>query len=101
MGQLLSELLPNASRPSTFGGTSFWVAGPEALDANALATLAEQHGIIIEPGEIYFAQRNAPKNHFRLGFSSIPVERIEPGLRALAELIDGMIAAAGSDQPRH
>lgn len=101
MGRLLSELLPNASQPSTFGGTSFWVAGPETLDASALATLAEQHGIIIEPGEIYFAQHNAPKNYFRLGFSSIPVERIEPGLRALAGLIDGMSAAAGADHPRH
>ena len=28
-----------------------------------------------------------PRNHFRLGFSSIPVDRIEPGLKLLGEII--------------
>ena len=28
-----------------------------------------------------------PRNYFRLGFSSIPVDRIEPGLKLLGDII--------------
>ena len=45
-------------------------------------------GIVMEPGSIHFADENGPKNFFRLGFSSIAVEQIEPGIKLLSELID-------------
>jgi Transcriptional regulators containing a DNA-binding HTH domain and an aminotransferase domain (MocR family) and their eukaryotic orthologs len=34
-----------------------------------------------------FPRRGRPRNFFRLGFSSIPAERIEPGIKLLAEVI--------------
>ena len=41
----------------------------------------------IEPGDVFFLADDPPRNYFRLGFSSIPVDRIEPGIRTLAEIV--------------
>jgi GntR family transcriptional regulator/MocR family aminotransferase len=74
-----------------YGGTSFWVKGPRGLNAEALAEMAQNEGIIIEPGSVYFAQGHRPDNHFRLGFSSIPSERIGEGIEKLAALMASMV----------
>ena len=87
MGQALSKYLPDSARNPTFGGTSYWVKGPNGLNAAKLAQEAIGEGVVIEPGRINFMARNAPKNYFRLGFSSLPLEKIEPGIKLLAGLI--------------
>lgn len=88
MSQALSSHLPDSSRVPSFGGSSYWVEGPKDLNADRLAVAARDAGIIIEPGSINFAVDPAPKNYFRLGFSSIEASKIEPGIRKLARLID-------------
>jgi len=35
---------------------------------------------------VFFADPRAGRNYFRLGFSSIALDRIEPGLRRLADV---------------
>jgi GntR family transcriptional regulator/MocR family aminotransferase len=87
MGEALARFMPDASRIPTFGGTCYWVRGPDELDAETLAREALKDGIVIEPGRILFAADNGPRNYFRLGFSSIPAENIEPGIRLLAGVI--------------
>ena len=87
MGQALQTHLPDSSRIPSFGGTSYWVWGPADLDSEQLAQAAAERGILIEPGRIHFAAHDAPRNFFRLGFSSIPEERIEPGIALLAEVV--------------
>ncbi len=87
MGDALAEHLPESSRVPTFGGTAYWVRGPESLDARSLAARAAAEGILIEPGDVHFVAPDGPRNFFRLAFSSVPVDRIEPGVRRLAELI--------------
>ena len=87
MGQALADHLPGWSKAPTFGGTSYWVSGPKGFDAARLADRALDDGVIIEPGAVNFAGKKAPKNNFRLGFSSIAAERIEPGIRLLADII--------------
>lgn len=82
----LERWLPHFHRRRAPGNSSVWVEGPAGFDAGALAMQAAARGILIEPGEIFFAGDDPPKNLFRLGFSSIAAERIEPGLRALAEV---------------
>lgn len=89
LGRALARHLPHAARTPTFGGSSFWVEGPAGLDASELAERALKRGVLIEPGEVHFMSAPCPRNCFRLGFSSIPEERIEPGIELLAELIDG------------
>jgi GntR family transcriptional regulator/MocR family aminotransferase len=94
MGSALQTHMPDSSRIPSFGGTSYWVWGPAELDAEHLAAAAADRGILIEPGRIHFAAHDAPRNFFRLGFSSIPEERIEPGIELLAEVVKGQTAQA-------
>jgi GntR family transcriptional regulator/MocR family aminotransferase len=67
-----------------FGGTSFWVNGPDWLDARVLARRAMDEGVLIEAGDVFFRREDAPLNHFRLAYSAISAERIAPGVARLA-----------------
>ena len=91
MGNTLKSLLPGWADSPSFGGTSYWVQGPKELDANELALRAMDDGIIIEPGQVFFENPEGNANTFRLGFSSIPQERIEPGLERLANIVRTMV----------
>lgn len=71
----------------TFGGSAFWVRLPEFVCARELEALAAEHGIVINAGNNYFASREGPGNFCRLGFSSIPEERIGEGIDKLAMLV--------------
>ncbi|MCB1417097.1 MAG: PLP-dependent aminotransferase family protein, partial [Nitratireductor sp.] len=66
--------------------------GPAELDTAKLQVAALEDGIIIEPGQVFWANpqevENGRTNYFRLGFSSIPEDRIAPGLERLRELTD-------------
>lgn len=96
-GQALQTHMPDSSRIPSFGGTSYWVWGPADLDSDRLTHAAAERGILIEPGRIHFAAHDAPRNFFRLGFSSIPDERIEPGIELLAEVIREQEARVGAE----
>ncbi|MDJ0611344.1 MAG: PLP-dependent aminotransferase family protein [Kiloniellales bacterium] len=87
MGAALARYLPDSATTPSFGGTSFWVRGPESLDSDVLARQALGEGIVIEPGSVFFHAPKPPRNYFRLGFSSIASERIAPGIEKLAGLI--------------
>ena len=89
MDHALQHYLPASATKPGFGGTSFWVRGPDNLDARELAERAKSEGVLIEPGRVHFFAEPRPKNYFRLAFSSLPAERIEPGIRILSELIYG------------
>ena len=87
MGEALSQHLPESTRPPTFGGTAFWLQGPANLDTRALEQLAAERGILIEPGDVHFLSTDPPRCFFRLGFSSVTVDRIAPGIEKLADLV--------------
>jgi GntR family transcriptional regulator/MocR family aminotransferase len=88
MAQAVDDWFPYSRRRRSFGGTSFWITGPEWLDADRLAESAARQGVLIEPGAVHFAGAHIPRNHFRLGFSAIANERIVPGIKLLAGMID-------------
>lgn len=87
MGDALKRHLPDASRVPSFGGTAFWVKGPQALDSEDLARAAAAKGVLIEPGRVSFGTAEAPRNFYRLAFSSIDDQKIEPGIQILAGLV--------------
>ncbi|MFT5706723.1 MAG: GntR family transcriptional regulator/MocR family aminotransferase [Oceanospirillaceae bacterium] len=91
MDEALTKYLPESHNQPTFGGSCYWVKGPEGLNAKELQEIAITKSILIEAGEIHFHQKPAPQNYFRLGFSSISTDKIEPGIKALAELIHEMV----------
>lgn len=88
VGQALQELLPESAEPPVFGGSAYWVKGPSELDARELKRLARERGVVIESGDMYFHKDNPPLNFFRLGYSSIPTERIRPGIERLIKIIN-------------
>jgi GntR family transcriptional regulator/MocR family aminotransferase len=102
MASALHKHMPNSSSIPSFGGTSFWVKGPQWLDSELLAEDCASQSILIEPGRIYFGAPEQPRNYFRLGFSSIEERKIEPGIKLLAEAISqrqGQIACSAQATP--
>ncbi len=87
MGESLSRYLPESTQIPTFGGTAYWVKGPKGLDSSQLQVEAQQKGILIEPGDIFFMHPDQHKNFFRLGFSSLSENKIDDGLKKLVELV--------------
>ena len=76
---------------SHFGGTSFWVKGPDWLDARELARRAAEEGVLIEAGDVFFGRgKKPPLNYFRLAYSAIAAERIPEGIHRLAKVMRRM-----------
>ncbi len=92
MQSALARYLPDSFQAPTFGGLSFWLEGPAGLDARLLAERALARGIVIEPGDVHFFIEPRPRQFFRLGFSAIADELIEPGIKLLAEVVDETLA---------
>lgn len=70
-----------------YGGSSLWMQAPDHVDTQSLASDLALEGVMIEPGAPFFHEANRCKNYYRLGYSSIPTPRIEPGIRKLADAI--------------
>jgi GntR family transcriptional regulator/MocR family aminotransferase len=88
----LARHLPDVDYRSVAGASSFWLRFPEGTDTRALAEAAERAGVLIEPGDVFFAGDAPARRYARLGFASIATERIEAGVRALAD-VHAMLAA--------
>ena len=92
MHAALTRHLHDCRFRQTSGGTALWIEGPAKLDARELEKAAAKSGILIEPGDVHFLSDMGPRNYFRLGFSSIALERIEPGIKLLGEVIGRQLA---------
>lgn len=88
MGVALERYFPGWAEAPVFGGTTFWCKGPTAFDARVLAKEALKSGVVIEPGDVFFAVPEEHRNYFRLSFSSIPEGKIEKGVALLAQTAD-------------
>jgi len=73
------------------GGTTYWVRTPDDFDVANLAREAEKHGILIEPVEYYYANRENAENCFRMGVTSLAVNSIRPGVERLVGLIRDLV----------
>ncbi|WP_456387086.1 MocR-like pyridoxine biosynthesis transcription factor PdxR [Profundibacter sp.] len=72
---------------ASFGGSGFWVEAPPGIDTEVLRHRLADNGVLIEAGNPFFAGEDAPRNHFRLAYSSIPSERIPEGIRRISQAI--------------
>lgn len=73
------------------GGTTYWVRTPDDFDVANLVRQAEQHGILVEPVEHYYANRENAENCFRMGVTSLAVDKIRPGVERLVGLIRELV----------
>ena len=69
------------------GGSSFWMQAPDDVDTESLAQDLHAQGVLIEPGRVFFDPAHAPRNFYRLAYSTIPVGRIAEGVGLIAEAI--------------
>ena len=72
-----------------FGGSSFWMRASEGLDTKFVAARLLEKGVLIEPGRAFFINEQAPKNYYRLAYSSLPVSKIADGVALVANEMNG------------
>jgi GntR family transcriptional regulator/MocR family aminotransferase len=87
--------LPGFQRSPSTGGSSLWLCCPPGIDGPAFFAAARARGVLVEPGEAFFATPGAGRQHFRLGLSSIPAARIAAGIAALAAAAAEVAGASG------
>ncbi len=73
------------------GGTTYWVRTPDTFDVEAFAHSAAERGILVEPVRHYYANKENAENCFRMGVTSLDIERIRPGVTRLVELIRSQV----------
>ncbi|WP_392551944.1 PLP-dependent aminotransferase family protein [Orbus wheelerorum] len=87
MLEQLAKYMPKTVRwTKPEGGMFIWVELPEHIDSTALLAIAVQNNVAFVPGETFFAT-NPRKNCLRLAFVTVPEDRIEQGIKTLAQLI--------------
>jgi GntR family transcriptional regulator/MocR family aminotransferase len=87
LDRLLPKYLPGCSWLRGAGSTSYWITCPPGCDTAALAEAARAEGVVIEPGDVFSMHAGTNRRCFRLGFSSIRTDRVEPGIERLGRLI--------------
>lgn len=92
MGQHLKEFAFRLPQ----GGSSVWITAPPWCDASELALVAQRHGVLIEPGEVFHLRPPYPCRSFRLRLSSISADRIDEGIAALSRAVDELGQARGA-----
>lgn len=100
----MQDHLPDWQVNATDGGSALWVRGPDGLDAHALAGVAEGHGVLIEPGDVFFLQPDQvpgtdAARYFRMGFTSIDARHIDQGVQRLRDAFYEWRAAARRASP--
>ena len=67
------------------------VSGPEfdryGGNTSCIEIRCGEYRLLFDAGVTFFDHPTPPDNHFRLGYSAIPLDRIEPGIAALARLV--------------
>lgn len=81
----MARHLPECRITPVRGGGSCWVQLPAHVPAKTLAQQAAEHGVLIEPGDVFFTATRNTGNFIRLGYQSIPADQIDQGIKALAE----------------
>lgn len=72
---------------ANFGGSGFWVEAPKGIDTEVLRNRLVENGVLIEAGNPHFAGDDAPRNFFRLAYSSISSDKIPEGVRRISQAI--------------
>jgi DNA-binding transcriptional MocR family regulator len=88
--RLLESLARRMSRDvrwtETQGGFSSLVTLPDGIDATGLLPRAVARGVAFTPGPAFYVG-DGGEGELRLSFSSVPVARIDEGVRRLADVI--------------
>lgn len=87
MVEALQECFPPGitfTRPQ--GGLFLWVEMPEHIKSKDLLSKCLDRGVAFVPGDAFFPN-SGRQNSFRLNYSNMPEEKIQEGIRRLAEVL--------------
>ncbi|CAH0530111.1 PLP-dependent aminotransferase family protein [Vibrio hippocampi] len=88
MRQAIEHYLPQCVTTETVGGSAFWLKLPDPIDCEQFAQQAKNIGVLVEPGTVHFSRFNLDsRRYIRLGYSAIDTDKIEAGIKKLAELL--------------
>ncbi len=68
----------------TEGGTCFWLTGPPGYDATELWHRLKPRGVLVDKGQTFYLN-NDNRRSFRVGFAYVPVNKLEEGVKIIAE----------------
>lgn len=83
----LARHAPQCEVVPVTGGGSCWVRLPEGVGALEVAQRARERGVLVEPGDVFFAGEQPPAGFMRLGFQAIETRSIETGIRELGAVV--------------
>ena len=98
MKRALEQHVPARSLAFSFplGGLHLWCRLQNGVASPQLFRLSLSKGVALASGEVFYADSGAGRHEFRLCFTSVPTEKIEVGIKRLAEALE----AAESDSSR-
>jgi len=83
----LKQYFPTSAQwKAPLGGMFVWVTLPASIDTEKLLEKAIENKIAFVPGAPFFSD-HPQRNTMRLSFVTVPVEKIQQGLKRLGELI--------------
>lgn len=85
----LEKYAPGLLPMSAQGGSALWVSAHSSVNTRDLAARLYQRGVVVEPGDVFFAGLRPPTHHLRIGYSSIPIDRIDQGVKVIAQQLSG------------
>ncbi len=88
LAENIRRALPDFRVPAATSGSAVWLEGPADIDTAELAERARDRGVLLEPGHVFFGSPLKPRNFMRAGISSIPLQKIEPGVKQFASVVD-------------
>ena len=88
MREAIAEHGLTIAQAETAGGSSFWMRTPGGMDSALLAERLRKLGVLIEPGHVFFDPADAPRDYYRLAYSSIDASKIREGIRIIAAELD-------------
>lgn len=99
MKRALEQHVPARSLAFSFplGGLHLWCRLQNGVASPQLFRLSLSKGVALASGGVFYADSGAGRHEFRLCFTSVPAEKIEVGIKRLAEALK---AAEASDSSR-
>ena len=89
----IRRYMPELEFTEPHGGSSLWVRMPTRVDLLALRAACVAQGLLFDPGEPFFLSAESQR-YIRIGFSSISLNRIEPGVEVLGTILKGFSSRA-------
>lgn len=80
----LQQHAPTVQAVPAQGGSALWLNAGSGVDTRELAERLYRQGVVVEPGDVFFAGTRVPRHFMRIGYSSIAADRIEAGVRLIA-----------------